>query len=77
MTDLTPGEAAILDLLATRRNGFTLEEVAEQCGTTKNSAKVMICKMRRKGCAIVSPLHISKQGPRKGVRLAYVLGGEA
>lgn len=74
MADFTPTEAAILDMLSRRRKGFTLSEIAEGVGTTPNCAKVIIHRLRRKGCAIVSPRHTSRAGPRKGIRQAYVLG---
>jgi hypothetical protein len=74
---ITPGEQAIIDLLASCRDGFTLPEVVERCDTTPNSAKVMIHRLRAKGYPIASPRHASRAGPRKGIRQAYRLAGEA
>jgi len=73
----TPGEQAILDLLASCRDGFTPVELAARCDTTPNSAKVLIHRLRAKGYPIASPRHASRAGPRKGIRQAYRLADDA
>lgn len=75
--NLTLGEKAILDLLASNEDGLTLPEIVERCDTTPGSAKVLIHRLRAKGYPIYSPRHLSRAGPRKGVRQAYWLEGAA
>ncbi len=74
---LTSTEQAIADLLAQHPDGLTMAEIAEQCGSTPQSVKVLIHRMRGKGLAITSPRHTSRRGPRKDISQAYRLGGDA
>ena len=63
---LTSGEQAIIDLL-TQHDSITGPQMVEQLGTTYNSLKVRICKIRQKGYAISG-------GHRGRTSLGYRLG---